>query len=192
MAGISIRQYAKDCKCSDTAVHKAIKAGKIVKGLTYDENGRPKILPEIANREWGEFKETSAPVKPKPLAGKKEPIKQAPPVVEAPGSTVSDSTPTNNLAKARLAHTISKAKLAELDFQRKKGALVNKDQVYKALFAAGQEVRATFQAIPDRHIDEIFSAKTRNEAHEILYGVISKALETLADIGKRDLIPREA
>lgn len=190
MTGISIRQYARDSKVSDTAVHKAIKAGKIVKGLTHDEKGRPRILPEIANKEWGEFKEApAAPVKTP--AAKPQAVKN-PTVLEAPGSTTNeDPAPTNNLARARLAKEISRAKLLDLEYQTKKGKLVDKDAVYKALFAAGQEIRATFQAIPDRHIDEIVSAKTRNEAHEILAGVIGKALESLADIGKRDITPRQ-
>jgi hypothetical protein len=189
MAGVSIRQYSRDRKVSDTAVHKAIKAGKIVRGLIH-ENGKPKILPEIADKEWAEFKETVTSAKPLNV---KQPANKNPKVEEAPGSSHLEDAPmpTGHLAKARLAAQISKAKLLELEYQTKKGVLVNRDQVYKALFLAGQEVRATFQAIPDRHIDEILSAKTRNESHEILASVINKALEGLAEILKREITPRQ-
>lgn len=188
MALISIREYARNRSCSDTAVHKAIRTGKIVKGVVRDAEGRPKIDPEVADKEWAIYFDHDA-TQNKKLAEKIPKPTQAPGSGDAavePGGTV------GSLSKARLALTVSKAQLAAMEFRVKSGKLVDKDKVYSSLFTAGQEVRAAMQAIPDRHIDEILAAATRNEAHTILYNVIADALESLSELGKRELTPRAA
>ncbi len=182
MATISIREYARRKGCSDTAVHKAIRAEKIVKGLEHDEKGRPRINPEIADAEWSVHFDHIEP-KNKTLAAN---IPKPPDIEEpAPGGGIQGS-----LAKAKLSQTVSKAKLLDLEFRYKTGKLVERDKVYSALFNAGQEVRAALQTIPDRHIDEILSATSRNEAHAILYNALSESLGILADIQKREISPR--
>jgi hypothetical protein len=177
---ISIREYAKRRGCSDTAVHKAIRAGKIVKG--YKRLGeKPFIDEEIANEEW------NASSNPNYERVSKSGTK----IFEEPAAETTEAEPTPNqnatLAAAKRAQAVYKAKLSELEYKQKAGKLVDKDAVYKALFAAGQEMRAELQSIPDRHIDTILAAKSRNEAHKMLYEVIATALTKLADIEKRDL-----
>lgn len=183
---ISIREYARRRNCSDTAVHKAIRTQKIVKGVVRDEKDRPKIDPEIADKEWSVYFDHEA-TQNKELAKKipKPSTASDAPAVEGGGTQ-------GSYAKARLALTMAKAQTAALDFKVKSGKLVDKGAVYSSLFTAGQEVRAAMQAIPDRHIDEILAAPSRNEAHTILYNVIADALEKLSELGKRELTPRAA
>jgi hypothetical protein len=195
---VSIRQFAKDRGVSDTAIRKAIKAGKIINGRVF-KNGVPCIIPSIAAAELDLYEASptrgKAPKLQTPPTEKK-PVKAAPTPAPPPAPPVALSNeppkpPAGSLAAARLIQAQLKAKDMELDLRKKTGDLVEKKKVYEALFSFGQEIRATFQVIPDRHIDEILAAPSRNDAHAILYKVISNALETLADFGKRDITPKQ-
>lgn len=187
---ISIREYGRRRGCSDTAVRKAIKAGKIVDGVVRDKKGNVLGIDEaVANNEWAlnhdpsilrvtqngqsseRFVEASTKAEaPKPLA--------------AGGGSVSSD---NSLAAAKRARAIYEAKLKELEYKERSGELVDKKEVYKALYGAGQELRQAFQAIPDRFIDDILAAKSRNEAHQILSNAIADTLECLSEIQSRDI-----
>lgn len=227
---ISIREYARRKGCSDPAVLKAIKTGRINNGCIIDEKGNKKIIPEIADAEWKSNsdpvrakmgirfdipsttqepakQETPAPKpapkpksapEPKPKPAKlKQTTKPAKPMpAPAPAADVAPAVPDrttlkpvqdDTLAAARKAQEVYKAKIAELDYKKRIGDLVAKDEVYKALFAFGQELRTQFQAIPDRVVDNMLAASSRNEAHIILYEAITKVLENLADIDSRPI-----
>lgn len=54
MERISIREFGRRLQCSDTYVHKAIKAGKIKEGLERKRGKRPRIIYEVALKEWRE------------------------------------------------------------------------------------------------------------------------------------------
>jgi hypothetical protein len=43
------------------------------------------------------------------------------------------------------------------------------------------------QAIPDRVIDDVLAARSRNEAHQVLYNAIADALEMLTEISERPI-----
>lgn len=193
---ISIREFARRVGVSDTAVLKAIRAEKIVQAVDYSNPKRPKIDPELALQEWGKnynpnYERTEkvnesmgsgkASPNPKPIE-KQKPKKvheQDDPTPQQGGKSLAD-------IKRQTAEV--KLHLSALDLKEKRGELVNKDKVYKALFAAGQEVRSAMQAIPDRVIDDILSAKTRNEAHAVLFNAIADALEMLSEIGNREIV----
>jgi len=182
---LSIREYARRKGCSDTAVHKAIKAEKIVKGVDYTNPKRPKINPDIADKEWSAFKDPD--YRRRARNGKEifeEEVKPSEPV-----ETATNPRTDTSLAAAKRAQAVYKAKILELEMKQKQGSLVDRDQVYKALFAAGQEVRSALQAVPDRFIDNILAARSRNEAHSILSNAIADALEKLAD-GSKELITK--
>lgn len=80
-------------------------------------------------------------------------------------------------AEARRVEAIAKAKTAQLDYNERKGRLVDKSAVYKELFAIGQAIRAALQGIPDKIIDELLACTDRNDAHKLLYREIAEALE---------------
>lgn len=193
METISLREYARRRGVSDTAVRKAINAGKIVEGRIF-ESGIPRIIEAIADKEWNLY-ETRAKVTQNPTTPATKPVKPAAPHTQAPAVVhpVQDHTneppkpPAGSLAAARLVQAQLKAKLLEIEVREKSGRLVDRDKVYAALFSAGKELRTALQSIPDRFIDEIIAAGSRNEAHTVLYNAIADALERSADFNKVDI-----
>ena len=187
---ISLREYGRRIGTSDTAVRKAIKAEKIVRGVVYDTNGKPYIIPSIANAEWAKSYDPSYE-RVTQSGGRATVYSAAPqPIEDAVAPLSTNQTTDTSLAAARRAQAVYKAKILELQMKEKQGSLVDKQFVYKTLFEAGQEVRSALQAIPDRVIDNILAARSRNDAHKILFDAISDALEQLSDIQKRDITKR--
>jgi hypothetical protein len=175
---ISVREFSRRLGCSDVAIHKAIKAGKIVKGVTKDKKGWPLIIPDVAIIEWGKNYDpnytSNENLKTQLHTEKKQP--------EQIGATEAGS-----MAAAKRAQAIFKAKILEIELKEKQSKLVDKKQVYMALFEAGKEVKSSIMSVPDRIIDAVFSAKSRNEAHTILTKALIEALETVADIQNKTL-----
>lgn len=193
---ISIREFARRVGVSDTAVLKAIRAEKIVKALDYSNPKRPKVDPDIALQEWGKNYnpnyERTEKVNENMGSGKASPN---PKTVEKKAKVdtsekVDTSQPVNGKSLAEIKRNTAEVKLhlAALELKEKSGQLVDRDKVYKALFAAGQEIRTTFQSLPDRVIDDVLSARSRNEAHTVLFNAISDALETLSEVVNREII----
>lgn len=86
---------------------------------------------------------------------------------------------------------------AEIEMQRRalllrkeKGQLLDKDEVYKSLFAAGQELRQTFTSLADRCIDDILAAPSRKDAHAVLSEAVAQSLEKFTEIQSRELSSR--
>jgi hypothetical protein len=185
---ISIREYARRRGVSDTAVRKAINSGKIERGRVFNDKGAPEILESIANEEWAQY----APVVKPAKATTVTPIQSAKPAAPnptPPAPVVPHEAPkpqAGTIAAARLVKEQLNAKLLEIELKEKLGKLVDKDKVYAALFSAGKELRVNLQTIPDRHIDDILAAPSRNEAHTILYNAIAEVLEQITELGKTD------
>ena len=198
MEKLSIRQFADVIGVSDTAVRKAIKSGKIYDSIDWSVPHRPKIDPIKAAEEWGKNydpthgqhdelisgvkvvakTDAAKPKREKPSA-QFEVVREAPEAHPAQGG--------RSIAEIKRQTAEVKLRLAAVELKQKQGQLVDKDQVYRSLFAAGQEMRTALQAIPDRCIDNILSASNRTEAHTILYKEITDALERLSEIYKRGL-----
>lgn len=180
---VSIREYARSKGVSDTTVRKAIKSRKINAG--YDATTK-KIIPDIADREWGDTivqvtPESVPAVKPIANVANTEPGAQ-----EITGEGIfldKDET----YAEALRKDLIIKANLNALKLRMKEGEVVEKSKVYKELFAFGKQIRLRFQSVPDRVIDDVLAAPGRNEAHLILFNAISDILEELTGIGEKDL-----
>ena len=191
---VSIREFARRVGVSDVAVGKAIAAGKIVQAIDYTNPKRPKIDPDVALQEWGKNYDPSYQRTDKVNERMGEGVKTPKPTKAKPKPPSPDSEPetpqqpgAKSLAEIKRQAAEVKLHISAIELKEKKGQLVDKDKVYKALFAAGQEVRTAFQAVPDRVIDDILAAKTRNEAHSVLFNAIADTLETLSEIANRDL-----
>lgn len=186
---LSIREYARSVGKSDTAVHKAIKSGKIVNGYVVDAHGKRKIDPDIATAEWDLHKDPSYQRTYKNGKSNLDDIEA--PKALAPNSVAAiTSGGKKSLADLKRDTAEVKLHIAAIELKEKKQQLVDKDKVYKALFAAGQEVRTTFQAIPDRVIDDILAAPTRNDAHSVLFNAIADALDQLSEVVNREIVIR--
>lgn len=178
---ISVREFSRRVGCSDVAVHKAIKAGKIVRGVKRDGRGRPAIIPDIALIEWGKNYDPNYVSNSK----LKENLSGAPPSEQAP------SADAGSLAAAKRAQAVFKAKILEIELKEKQGRLIDKQQVYMALFEAGKEVKTSIMSVPDRVIDAIYSAKSRNEAHTILTKALVEALDILSEIDDKQILDKK-
>lgn len=161
---ISIREYARRIGVSETAVRKAIKKGKILRG--YDPSDK-KIIPTLADKEYGSLSSVDAAQSsislPKEGIGKVSLNKDMP------------------YAEIRKAKELVQTKLLALELQREEGKLVNKEAVYKELFDFGRTIRTSLLQIPDRCIDDILRAPNRHEGYNILLNAITEVLTQLSD-----------
>lgn len=178
---ISIREYARRIGCSHNAVYKAIKNGHISnKALKIDKNGRRRgINPDIADAEWSQTFDPNTARNPELLRHLMAKAAEGSKLTDRNRSKTVDSI---SKAKAQQVEAVYRAKLRELEYKEKAGILVNKDQVYKELFAVGRMLRSAMQSIPDRYIDEIIAAGSRNESHRILQEAIDDELQRLSEL----------
>lgn len=179
---VSVREFSRQIGCSDVAVHKAIKAGKIVKGYVKVSPKKWMIDPDVAAAEWGKHFN--------PNYDRNENIRAkigtaAPPAGAAPEVDVPKTG--QSLAEIKRLNAQVKLQLDAIELKRKRGELVDKRQVYTALFEAGQTIKNQVLGVPDRILDEMLAASSRNEAHTILYKALVEALQALADTDKIQL-----
>lgn len=192
---ISIREYARRRNCSDTSVHKAIDTGKIKNGVIRIPGVKwPRIDPDIADQEWVEnfnvmksqnenlasaiFKQTTQEPAPDPQPPRRDDTPRI--QVPSPQPAREETAPAEKdftLAQAQKARAVYEAKIKELEYKEKLGTLVDKARVYRLLFAFGQELRSSIQALPDRIIDDLLAQPNRNAAHATLYNSLSDILE---------------
>lgn len=186
---ISIREYARRIGITEAAVRRAIKTGKIVKGIIQNtKNGRPMVMQSIADREWADSytgKTNASPVlKERFNFTATEQSSSVPNVVGGATDQEDNSgamASPRTMKDAQLKEQIYKANMAEVKYNVALGKLVKKEDVYKTFFEFGTQVREAIQAIPDRVIDLVRAATSRNEAHEILASELSRALEALSN-----------
>lgn len=177
---ISIREYAKRIGVDEKAIRNAIVAGKIKKG--YDVTVK-KIIPSAADKEYGnvvvkkpsKIIEKSVQKNPKKKSGEKSQQKET----EKEDPLIAKDN--DSYAEALRKSTIIKANTDALKLREREGQLVEKQKVFKSLFAFGKEMRLKFQSIPDRVIDEVLASPGRNEAHILLSNAISDVLDELTN-----------
>lgn len=75
-------------------------------------------------------------------------------------------------------------KKSMLELQVLQGKLVEKDKVFDVLYEFGQTIRQNFQVIPNKIVDDVMAAQTRNEAHKIITDAIDGALMDLVRTGE--------
>jgi len=90
-----------------------------------------------------------------------------------------------SMIQAKKLEQVMKAKLAQLKFEKESGRLVEKQAVYRELFAIGKSIRDALLAVPDRCVDDALAARSRREAHEIMTAEIAKALEGLTGAAEK-------
>lgn len=179
---ISIREYARRIGVDEKAIRKAIVSGKIKKG--YDAKAK-KIIPSAADKEYGSVvvKKPSKVVE-KSIPGKSKKKSQQGKADDGDPLIAKDN---DSYAEALRKATIIKANTDALKLREREGQLVEKQKVFKALFAFGKEMRLKFQSIPDRIIDELLASPGRNEAHIVLSNAISDVLDELTAIKESDI-----
>lgn len=213
MATISIRKYAGLKGCTEGNVRLAIKYGKIIEGVARKPDGKVAgIIVEVADQEWADnynmdrirnhaimdslksgipaveiVKEFEADVvKEKPTLKEKK-AKPAPPLVDTQEPETDSTEDTTTIHEAKRKEAIYKAKLLEIELKEKQGSVVKVEQIRKSLFDAGAQIRASIMTVPDRDIDNIWGAETRNEAHQLLVVALNKSLEKLHSLKVKGL-----
>lgn len=199
---ISLRKYAELLGCTEGNVRDAIKKKKIVAGVII-QNGKNKgIDVEVANSEWGTNFNTERPrnmelltnvTATQPAKAAKNPVSAQNTDTETALGEVTDLEiyDDDTLQTASRKKTILEARKLKLQVAELEGRLVDKQAVYKSLFAAGIEVRNAISNVPSRVIDSILSAPTRIDAQRILTEELNSALQTVSDINKRIDKPTE-
>ena len=193
---IPISEYARQNQCNRNIIYRAIQSGLIPeKAIIFNAKKRPFIISSIADEFWGnDYRGTKEiqkydsvkvrKTKNRPLiktasfvAGKKEKVKPDEIALDLEGMPIISKD--MSLKDAIKANEILEAIERQMKIRKTKGELVEKDTVYKSLFQFGQTIRAKIESIPERYIDEIISATSRNKAYQVLTKAINEALQEL-------------
>lgn len=201
---VSIREYARLRGVGDKTIAYHIKKGRFDGCIDYSNKARPKINVALADQMAMKFIDPSYVhqtsllksatqavnggagnnrAQTPPQNTRDEDIDDLPPM--APVGTTGRSMAQIKILDAELA-----LQHKAMKFAKEKGTLVDKKQVYDALFEFGREIRSELEAMPDRIIDDLRAAQSRNEAHEILSNAVSTILNNLAGIQSRDITQR--
>jgi hypothetical protein len=176
------------------AVSKAIKSGRLVRSVVRDHRGQPKIGDvALADREWaagtdlskapGYVKEREtarAPARPPPPAGSPAPRPTAPssPQPSPAGGEDGDPPEDLSLGEQTAREKFWKANLAELDFRKRSGELVEAQDVEAQLTDLFANCRNKLLGVPSRARQQD-PALTREQIL-LVEGLIREALEELA------------
>jgi hypothetical protein len=171
---LSIREYSKRVGVSHVSIQKAIKTGKISKG--YDSETKT-INPDIADQEYG-FQTEIKKINEKLKENISQQQLDAYSGVEVMDIQLSHA---DTAPEALRKQIIIKAQLDLLKLKTESGQLVNKEEVYKEIYAYGKEIRMSLQTIPDRIIDQLITMD-RNDAHQLLTQSINESLIKLTTI----------
>ncbi len=171
--GISIRAYARHRGVTDTAVHKAIRAGRI----TPEADGS--IDPDRADLEWARNTDT-------PRAGTR---KQAVKVAVPEASTDAPALPGGgtSLLQARTVNEVVKAQTNKVRLARLKGELVDRPQAIAHVFKLARTERDAWLNWPAR-ISAQMAATLGCDAHAMHVALEAAVREHLQELG--ELRPR--
>lgn len=172
--GISIRAYARHRGVTDTAVHKAIRAGRI----TPEADGT--IDPDKADREWARNSDA-------PKTGTRKPaVKVAVPEGGGEGTSVLPGGGTS-LLQARTVNEVVKAQTNKVRLARLKGELVDRPQAIAHVFKLARSERDAWLNWPAR-ISAQMAAKLGVDPHTMHIALEASVREHLQELG--ELRPR--
>jgi hypothetical protein len=176
--GISIRAYARHRGVSDTAVHKAIRAGRI----TPEPDGS--IDADRADREWASNSDN-------PKVGTSKRAEKVT-IKEASGDSASVLPATlgtggTSLLQARTVNEVVKAQTNKVRLARLKGELVDRPQAIAHVFKLARAERDAWLNWPAR-VSAQLAAKLEVDAHTLHVLLESAVREHLQELG--DVRPR--
>lgn len=172
--GISIRAYARHRGVTDTAVHKAIRTGRI----TPEEDGTIDV--DRADREWARNSET-------PKAGTRaRAVKAAVPesAADAPTGLPAGGA---SLLQARTVNEVVKAQTNKVRLARLKGELVDRNQAIAHVFKLARSERDAWLNWPAR-ISAQMAARLDVDPHAMHIALEASVREHLQELG--ELRPR--
>lgn len=175
--GLSIRAYAKTRGVSDTAVRKAIAAGRI----TPEADGT--IDPARADSQWDRNTEP-------PRVGSRSPAPHvAVPAEVATGGEGSPALPAGgaSLLQARTVNEVVKAQTNKVRLARLKGELVDRNQAIAHIFKLARAERDAWLNWPARISAQMAAALgvDPHTMHVALENAVREHLQELGDIRPR-------
>lgn len=172
--GISIRAYARHRGVSDTAVHKAIRAGRI----TPDADGT--LEADRADREWARNTDT-------PKKGTRQHAES----VAVQGNNAEQSAPLptggTSLLQARTVNEVVKAQTNKVRLARLKGELIDRPQAIAHVFRLARTERDAWLNWPSR-ISAQMAAKLEVDPHAMHVALETAVREHLQELG--EIYPR--
>lgn len=172
--GISIRAYARHRGVTDTAVHKAIRAGRIAP----EADGT--IDAERADRDWAQ--NSAAPPAGTRTPAAKVPNQEAP--TESGPSLPAGGT---SLLQARTVNEVVKAQTNKVRLARLKGELVDRSQAIAHVFRLARSERDAWLNWPAR-VSAQLAARLAVDAHGMHVALEAAVREHLQELG--ELRPR--
>jgi hypothetical protein len=195
---IGIREAARRLGVSDTAVHKAIKAGRVHIASRTEKSGRPLVAWPQTQDDWlansdaakrshvGSRGSPRREADPEPAMKLKtnmqpEEVQQAEGII-ADGQRVSAAP---SYAQSRAIREAYQARLSKLEFEEKSGRLVEIEKVKAEAFKVARMVRDGLLNLPDRISHELAHETDPARAHKLLSDEIRMILTGLS--GRLDL-----
>lgn len=177
--GISIRAYARHRGVSDTAVHKAIREGRI----TREADGS--IDAARADREWAknstapaqasdEPPKRSSPPPTEPTPARTPPAEPAVPALNAGGTT---------LLQARTVHEVLKAQIKKVELAEKKDELVDRARATAHVFKLARQERDAWLNWPNR-ITPRLAADLAVDEHTLHVALAAAVHDHLSELGE--------
>ena len=168
--GLSIRAYARHRGVSDTAVHKAIRTGRI----TPEADGS--IDPDKADRDWAKHSEP-------PRSG----TQQRPETViarEVGSDPATPALPTGgtSLLQARTVNEVVKAQTNKVRLARLKGELIDRSQAIAHVFRLARSERDAWLNWPAR-ISTQMAVSLGVDAHSLHIALETAVREHLQELG---------
>lgn len=203
---IGIREAARRLGVSDTAVHKAIKVGRVTVHSRTEGSNRPLLDWEAAKAQWEANSDSSkrshvgpsaagSPTRAK-YAGKPEvalPVsssgagpgtstepRQPPAPAEDSGDVAKAAGGGPSYAQSRAVREAYSARLQKLEYDERIGKLVDVDQVKMEAFKTHRRVRDAILNIPDRCSPQLAVLTDPAEVHIYLLGEIVAVLRQLS------------
>jgi|SRR5690606_4506591 len=169
--GISIRAYARHRGVTDTAVHKAIRAGRI----TPETDGT--IDPDKADAEWARNSESAKPA----TRAKAAKVRVAEDV--APNLATGLPGGGTTFVQARTVNEVVKAQTNKVRLARLKGELVDRNQAIAHVFRLARTERDAWLNWPAR-ISAQMAARLGVDAHTLHVALEAAVREHLAELGE--------
>jgi hypothetical protein len=192
---LSVKEYAEHRGVSHTAVHKAIKEGRLKQSVTKDrKTGYFKIDAAIADEEWSRNTDPSrVPVEKLITPPAAEPMNAPEPTApRAPIAPVGagydardlDQALNHQLKQAKVDLERTKAELKRIELEQRQGTLVPISVVTATVEAEYTVVRQHLLSIPARAAQELAALDDAGQVRKVLEGYIQKALAELAASGE--------
>ena len=185
--GLSIRAYARHRGVSDTAVHKAIKAGRI----TPETDGS--IDPANADRQWDrntdatQQRETASKLRSAPKSVVMSDLPAASTVAATASANTPLSTGGTSLLQAKTANEVLKAQTNKVRLARLKGELVDRSQAIAHVFKLARTERDAWLNWPARISAQMaakLGEKVNIDPHDLHVALEAAVREHLQELGE--------